>query len=654
MKKNIILTVILTATLCSSCSMLLSDLKNAAAKKLCTVELYAGQRGTFSGEQYTTLSIVSDTVINLNDYLPEVPEEEQNRWEFSGWLDEKGNPAATVCITDNCSFIAQYIKLCTVTFMDGTEKIETLTGIKQNTKITEPARLEKEHWNFVGWFTDATGGNQWTFDTDNIIDDTTLYARWTQIMHTITFEPGEHGTFDKYTKDFPEGAILDFSKIPVPVGDSGWEFLCWQPEDDEGNPVQVPEDAYEITKDAVLTAIWSENQFSITFAAGTQGYFGTSNAKKTTTEITVDKDKPINLLDPEYIPEQYTGWVFTGWELDGQPVKNPESYSITKNIKLVAAYRRLDLQLLVNNKPATVYELGKKEKITVTFEFKNQPDEENQNFLTDEKGIIWEITSGTQSAIFSEISSNKYNNILTGNTPVTTPVSVSVTINGITSSPLAVTVGDFRTLETPANLDTVLNEMKTDGDDTLKIKGDGFFSETYTFEDLCQAMDANTQDKIVLDLSDTGSTEIPDRTDEHMWSFNTSIKEIILPDTMTEIGTGAFAGFTSMETITLPQGLTTIGYGAFYSCEQLTTIDIPATVTFIGDNAFPDLKNLETIIYRGNPNNCTLGTTYGKTSVFPDIKRYSSYSIYVPDVQAVTNPLWLQYKDRLKNISELP
>ena len=653
MKKNIILTVILTAALCSSCSMLLSDLKNAAAKKLCTVELYAGQRGTFSGKQYTTLTVVSDTIIDLNDYLPEVPEEEQNRWEFSGWLDEKGNPAATVCITDNCSFIAQYIKLCTVTFMDGTEKIETQTGIKQNTKITEPDRLEKEHWNFVGWFTDATGGTQWQFTTNNVTDDMTLYARWTQVMHTITFQPGEHGTFDKYTQKFPEGSTLDFSNIPVPDGESGWEFLCWQTKDDEGNPVQVPEDAYEITKDAVLTAIWAQDKFSITFAAGTQGYFGNSSAKKATYETTVDKATPVNLLNPEYIPEQYTGWVFTGWELDGQPVKNPESYSITKNIKLVAAYRRLDLQLLVNNKPATVYELGKKEKITVMFEFKNRPDEENQNFLTDEKGIIWEITSGTQSAISYVISSNKQINTLTGNTPVTTPVSVSVTINGITSSPLAVTVGDYRTLETPANLDTVLNEMKTDGDDTIKIKGDDFFSETYTFEDLCQAMDANTQDKIVLDLSDTGSTEIPDRTDENWWSSNTSIKEIILPDTMTEIGTCAFAGFKSMETITLPQGLTTIGDSAFVGCEQLTTIDIPATVTSIGVFAFSDLKNLKTIIYRGNPNNCTLGTTFGTTSVFPDTKRYS-YSIYVPNVQAVTNPLWLQYKDKLKNISELP
>lgn len=650
MKKNIILAVILTAVLCSSCSMLLSDLKNAAAKKLCTVELYAGPRGTFSGEQYTTLSIVSDTVINLNDYLPEVPEEEQNRWEFSGWLDEKGNPAATVCITDNCSFIAQYIKLCTVTFMDGTEKIETQTGIKQNTKINEPDPRPKDGWEFVGWFTQE--GNQWIFDTDNIINDTTLYARWTQVMHTITFEPGEHGKFEETKVKFPEGAILDFSKIPVDVqAQDGWEFLYWQTEDDSGKPVQVPDGAYEITKDATLTAIWAQDKFSITFAAGTQGYFGTSNAKKTTTEITVDKDKPINLLDPEYIPEQYTGWVFTGWELDGQPVKNPESYSITKNIKLVAAYRRLDLQLLVNNKPATVYELGKKEKITVAFEFKNQPDEENQNFLTDEKGIIWEITSGTQSAISSEISSNKYNNILTGNTPVTTPVSVSVTINGITSSPLAVTVGDYRTLETPANLDTVLNEMQTDGDDTIKIKGDDFFSETYTFEDLCHAVDTavtGTQEKIVLDLSETDNITLPE------WSSNTSIKEIILPDTMTEISTGAFYGFESLETITLPQGLTTIGASVFMGCEQLTTIDIPATVTSIGDFAFSDLKNLKTIIYRGNPNNCTLGTTYGITSVFPDIKRYSSYSIYVPDVQAVTNPLWLQYKDRLKNISELP
>lgn len=650
MKKNIILTVILTAALCSSCSMLLSDLKNAAAKKLCTVELYAGPRGTFSGKQYTTLTVVSDTIIDLNDYLPEVPEEEQNRWEFSGWLDEKGNPAATVCITDNCSFIAQYIKLCTVTFMDGTEEIQTLTGIKQNTKINEPDPRPKDGWEFVGWFTQE--GNQWIFDTDNIINDTTLYARWTQVMHTITFEPGEHGKFEETKVKFPEGAILDFSKIPVDVqAQDGWEFLCWQTEDDEGNPVQVPDGAYEITKDATLTAIWAQDKFSITFAAGTQGYFGTSNAKKTTTEITVDKDKPINLLDPEYIPEQYTGWVFTGWELDGQPVKNPESYSITKNIKLVAAYRRLDLQLLVNNKPATVYELGKKEKITVAFEFKNRPDEENQNFLTDEKGIIWEITSGTQSAISSEISSNKYNNILTGNTPVTTPVSVSVTINGITSSPLAVTVGDYRTLETPANLDTVLNEMQTDGDDTIKIKGDDFFSETYTFEDLCHAVDTavtGTQEKIVLDLSETDNITLPE------WSSNTSIKEIILPDTMTEISTGAFYGFESLETITLPQGLTTIGASVFMGCEQLTTIDIPATVTSIGDFAFSDLKNLKTIIYRGNPNNCTLGTTYGITSVFPDIKRYSSYSIYVPDVQAVTNPLWLQYKDRLKNISELP
>lgn len=646
MKKNIILTVILTAVLCSSCSMLLSDLKNAAAKKLCTVELYAGPRGTFSGEQYTTLSIVSDTVINLNDYLPEVPEEEQNRWEFSGWLDEKGNPAATVCITDNCSFIAQYIKLCTVTFMDGTEEIQTLTGIKQNTKINEPDPRPKDGWEFVGWFTQE--GNQWIFDTDNIINDTTLYARWTQVMHTITFEPGEHGKFDKYTKDFPEGAILNFSTISVPVGDSGWEFLYWQTKDDSGESVKVPDGAYKITKDATLTAIWSENQFSITFAAGTQGYFGTSNAKKTTTEITVDKDKPINLLDPEYIPEQYTGWVFTGWELNGQPVKNPESYSITKNIKLVAAYRRLDLQLLVNNKPATVYELGKREEIIVSFEFKNPPD---GNLILDENGIIWKITPENPAGISYVISSNKQINTLTGNTPVTTPVSVSVTINGVTSSSLAITVGDYRTLDTPDNLNNVLQEMQTDGDDTIKIKGDDFFSETYTFEDLCHAVDTavtGTQEKIVLDLSETDNITLPE------WSSNTSIKEIILPDTMTEISTGAFYGFESLETITLPQGLTTIGASVFMGCEQLTTIDIPATVTSIGDFAFSDLKNLKTIIYRGNPNNCTLGTTYGITSVFPDIKRYSSYSIYVPDVQAVTNPLWLQYKDRLKNISELP
>ena len=63
----------------------------------------------------------------------------------------------------------------------------------------------------------------------------------------------------------------------------------------------------------------------------------------------------------------------------------------------------------------------------------------------------------------------------------------------------------------------------------------------------------------------------------------TSIK---MPNTITEIGTNAFAGLTSVETITLSSNLQKIGNWAFNTCSKLTGLDLPVGLKSIGDNAF--------------------------------------------------------------------
>lgn len=64
------------------------------------------------------------------------------------------------------------------------------------------------------------------------------------------------------------------------------------------------------------------------------------------------------------------------------------------------------------------------------------------------------------------------------------------------------------------------------------------------------------------------------------------IKHITIPDTVTEIGDGAFTYCEQLATITLPSGLQKISNMMFNGCMSLTSITIPAAVTEIGSQAF--------------------------------------------------------------------
>ncbi len=74
-----------------------------------------------------------------------------------------------------------------------------------------------------------------------------------------------------------------------------------------------------------------------------------------------------------------------------------------------------------------------------------------------------------------------------------------------------------------------------------------------------------------------------------------SLTSITIPDSVTSIGWGAFKGCSSLTNITIPDSVTSIGWGAFKGCSSLTNITIPDSVTSIGVWAFDGCSSLKSI-----------------------------------------------------------
>ncbi len=102
------------------------------------------------------------------------------------------------------------------------------------------------------------------------------------------------------------------------------------------------------------------------------------------------------------------------------------------------------------------------------------------------------------------------------------------------------------------------------------------------------------------------------------WGYDSAVT---IPDGVTAIGDGAFAGCTLLTSIVIPDSVTSIGNRAFFSCTGLTSIVIPDSVTSIGHWAFRQCEKMTQI---------TIGK--GVTSIGDGAFQLTSLtSVVVPD-----------------------
>ena len=130
----------------------------------------------------------------------------------------------------------------------------------------------------------------------------------------------------------------------------------------------------------------------------------------------------------------------------------------------------------------------------------------------------------------------------------------------------------------------------------------------------------------------------------HLYMNGEEIKDLIIPNSVTSIGGGAFSECTSLTSVTIGNSVTSIGGGAFSECTSLTSVTIGNSVTTIGDGAFRECSGLTSVTIPnsvesiGNEafGNCELlSDVYCMAEQVRENKSYGSQGLYThPDAFA--------------------
>ena len=102
-------------------------------------------------------------------------------------------------------------------------------------------------------------------------------------------------------------------------------------------------------------------------------------------------------------------------------------------------------------------------------------------------------------------------------------------------------------------------------------------------------------DEGVLTITGTGEMQDWHKSKPSPWHADKSVKQVIIGDGVTTIGSSAFSDCDSLTSVTIPNSVTTIGSSAFAGCSSLTSVTIGNSVTTIGHGAFYGCSSLTSV-----------------------------------------------------------
>ena len=226
-----------------------------------------------------------------------------------------------------------------VTFNSNGGSSVTTKYVNKDAKVTAPSDPTKSGYNFGGWYREAGCTNAWTFGTDEVSQDTTLYAKWNPASYDVTLKANGGSSDDQvvsatYTQAMPS-TVKAGTDIVAPTY-NGYTFGGYYDNADYTLGTQYYTNTLESahnwdkTSDANLYGRWTANNYTVTLDAN-GGEDGATTSVETTFGQAMPTIATANLPTREgyrfdgFWTHQTSGTQY--YNADGTSAKNQARYS---------------------------------------------------------------------------------------------------------------------------------------------------------------------------------------------------------------------------------------------------------------------------------------------------------------------------------------
>jgi len=184
-------------------------------------------------------------------------------------------------------------------------------------------------YTFVAWYAsfEMNGAAYPPGSNYRLILDTTLFAKWSSTMYTLTYEPQGGSSVDSNTQN--AGTVITLATTAL----EGYTFNGWFDSESSGNLVGRAGDSYTINTTRTLYAQWTAVQYTLTYEP--QG----GSAVAPTTQNAGTQITP--LPTPTFTGRTFNGW-FTA-SSGGSLVTSP--YTLNASVTLYAQWTAIQYTL---------------------------------------------------------------------------------------------------------------------------------------------------------------------------------------------------------------------------------------------------------------------------------------------------------------------
>ncbi|MDR0301605.1 MAG: InlB B-repeat-containing protein, partial [Treponema sp.] len=275
----------------------------------------------------------NNQTVTYNTKATQPPAMSRSYYGFGGWYadpDFNTEWNFETGVTANMTLYAKWEAgsyTCTVTFdAEGGTPVPDSQTITHGAKATRPPAMSKTGYGFSGWYTDPYFNTPWNFETNTVIANMTLYAKWEAGNYTctVTFDAGG-GTPAPGNQTITHGAKA--TQPPV-MSKPNYGFVGWYADPYFNTPWNF--ETNTVIANMTLYAKWDAGSYTcaVTFDAGG----GTPAPSSQTVTQGAKAMRPPAMNKPNY--------GFSGWYADPyfNTPWNFETDTVTANMTLYAKW----------------------------------------------------------------------------------------------------------------------------------------------------------------------------------------------------------------------------------------------------------------------------------------------------------------------------